>query len=154
MSNVYFEVHGDVTLAVQVTEMTENALIYEIKFLDDKRSLEDLKSICFDLNDSSLADSIEIEELGIRAMKRPSKNLDVMVEFDRDELAASERRSLCFVMRHPTHKLSIDTIFCQSFGVALAPAKVKLMIDEEDDPMQPGFFGAMRTRLAVVRPAA
>ena len=54
MSNLYFEIPGNVTIAVFVTEINESSLMFDLSIPNSDATLSMLEQIQFELDDSGI----------------------------------------------------------------------------------------------------
>lgn len=161
MSNLYFEIPGNVTIAVFVTEINESSLMFDLSIPNSDATLSMLEQIQFELDDSGILGGIAIKGLGnfaercapVDASSKQTAS-HVCVRFDPTEVSIKEKSELCFVMSHDQLNLSLDTVFGQNFAVQLTKTEQDAkLVDFQTRPdataAEAGMMGMLRamTRL-------
>lgn len=124
MSKLFFEIVGDVTFEIQITETHDAALFFEVSTKGANGTLAALDTLEFGLNNVADLGSVMVESplVDAKVLSKAADNqfdgpFDIGIAFDADALADRDADSLCFILRHKTDPLKIDAVFEQSFGV-------------------------------------
>ena len=120
MCNLFFELVGDVTFAIQISETHDAGLFFEVSTKDPNGTIATLDTLKLNLSDKGLLDGVYIDSPMVDAtLKRNADAFDMGITFDADGLGALPSNTVCFILRHKTDALKIAAVFEQSFGVAL-----------------------------------
>ena len=133
MCNLFFELGGDVTFAIQISETHDAGLFFEVSTKGPNGMIAALDTLKLNLNDKGLLDGVYVDSPMVEAtLKRNADSFDMGITFDADGLGALSSNTVCFILRHKTDALKIAAVFEQSFGVAL-----------NQNPDEMGFLGAI-----------
>ena len=138
MCNLFFELGGDVTFAIQISETHDAGLFFEVSTNGPNGMIAALDTLKLNLNDKGLLGGVYIDSPMVEAtLKRNADAFDMGIAFDADSLGALSSNTVCFILRHKTDALKIAAVFEQSFGVTL-----NQNLDET------GFLGALSNGVA------
>jgi len=133
MSMMYFEVVGDVTFSVQVTE-TDAALAFGILVKPGETgSIKDLNGLRFNLRNPALADGMQVIGYKTDVDREPAtlntkflNGHDMCLSFNHTDETDSYRAF--FILSHETEKLTIEDVFEQDFATSVTTPEQKAIV--------------------------
>ena len=134
-----FEIEGEVTAVVTITEQGDGTLLFEIDQTSADGSLADLRALYFDLADDSLAKGLSVtgddvtdsafkankvsglgNDTGVKGqVLKEAGRFDGGVEFGTQGLGKDDVRSTSFTLSHEDQALTLDLFSLQDFAVRM-----------------------------------
>jgi hypothetical protein len=139
MTEISFELAGDVTLNVTISELLDGTLRFDLAVDTDTGMIGDLNGLFFDLSDATLLDGLTItgddvtgviyDENSVTKVDnynnlngeivKEAGRFDAGVQFGTQGIAQDDIQQTSFVLSHDSQSLSLDLFLAMDFGARL-----------------------------------